>query len=450
MATAGSGATVDLNSIPLSAIQRVEVLTDGASALYGSDAIAGVINFILKKDVNETTVTARFDKPQETGGESSNFSISTGFGDLGSDGFNIMFAYSRDEQKQLRSVDRDFAKTGFLPFTFDGKELVSISGSSNAIPGNAYVTYNTRDSDGDLVFQKAAVDAPTMDDLGNTIVDSEGFKLDSDGNRVNKTATYSVNPYRIANGGCHNQSAPSTTSAACVFDYTSTLEIAPESERDNVFVQGIVELTDNMELYSTVSWSQFSLTSRIAPYPTGGIGLDFDSALVQDNVVPHLPAQILADATGKISARWRALPGGNRTNEYTTETSHIVAGLKGDFEEVNYDFAITKADAQRDNNRITGYPIETPFLELLKSGKVNLFDAPENLSDEQVNLVKDTMYSGLWESTETSLLSFEGKASMAIAELDAGEVYLAAGFDYREVEYSRRNSKANDDEIILF
>lgn len=450
MATSGSGATVDLNSIPLSAIERVEVLTDGASALYGSDAIAGVINFILKKDVNKTTVTARFDKPQESGGESSNFSIATGFGDLDDDGFNVMVSYSRDQQNQLRSVDRDFAKTGFLPFTFNDQQLVSISGSSNAIPGNAYVTYNTRDEDGDLVFVKAAADAPKIDDMGRTVVDSEGYSLDKDGNRINKTATYSVNPYRVANGDCHNQSAPSTTSKACVFDYTSTLEIAPESERDNVFLQGVMQLGESAELYSTVSWSDFSMISRIAPYPTGGIALDYDSALVQDNVIPHLPEQIKKDATGKISARWRALPGGNRTNEYHTETTHIVAGLRGEYEEVNYDFAITSADSQRDNNRITGYPIEKPFLDLLKSGKVNLFDSPENLSEDQIALVKETMYSGLWESTETSLLSLEGKASMAIAELDAGEMYIAAGFDYREVDYSRSNSQANDDEIILF
>ena len=48
--TAFSGTAVDLNAIPLAAIERVEILTDGASAIYGTDAIAGVINFILRQD----------------------------------------------------------------------------------------------------------------------------------------------------------------------------------------------------------------------------------------------------------------------------------------------------------------------------------------------------------------------------------------------------------------
>ncbi|WP_175442070.1 TonB-dependent receptor plug domain-containing protein, partial [Pseudoalteromonas byunsanensis] len=137
MVSSDSGGTIDLNSIPLSAIKRVEILKDGASALYGSDAIAGVVNFILKDDVQNTTISARYDKPKDT--SSSNFSITTGFGDLSVDGFNITAAYSRDEQDNLRSVDRDFAKTGFISFEHSGQDLLAVAGSSSAIPGNAYV-----------------------------------------------------------------------------------------------------------------------------------------------------------------------------------------------------------------------------------------------------------------------------------------------------------------------
>ncbi len=65
MAPRGSGSTIDLNSIPLAAIERVEVLTDGASALYGSDAIAGVVNFITKDDAQGVNLSARYNKPEE-------------------------------------------------------------------------------------------------------------------------------------------------------------------------------------------------------------------------------------------------------------------------------------------------------------------------------------------------------------------------------------------------
>jgi iron complex outermembrane receptor protein len=67
----------------------VEVLTDGASALYGADAIAGVVNFILKKGASPWEVNAKFNSPQKSGGKSNSFSISKGFGDYEDDGYSV-------------------------------------------------------------------------------------------------------------------------------------------------------------------------------------------------------------------------------------------------------------------------------------------------------------------------------------------------------------------------
>lgn len=88
IAPATSGTTIDLNSIPLAAIERVEVLTDGASALYGADAIAGVVNFILKKGAAPFRVDVRADKPQHPGGSSYNLAISKGLGEVEADGLD--------------------------------------------------------------------------------------------------------------------------------------------------------------------------------------------------------------------------------------------------------------------------------------------------------------------------------------------------------------------------
>ena len=98
LAPADSGSTIDLSGIPLAAIERVEILTDGASALYGADAIAGVVNFILKQSVDGTTIQARYDMPEESGGESWNASIVTGFGDIYEDGYSFVFTYNHTEQ----------------------------------------------------------------------------------------------------------------------------------------------------------------------------------------------------------------------------------------------------------------------------------------------------------------------------------------------------------------
>ncbi|MFN5049722.1 TonB-dependent receptor plug domain-containing protein [Roseateles sp.] len=83
------GAAPDLNMIPFAALERVEVLRDGASSLYGTDAIGGVINFITRKDYRGGAITIGVDKPQMAGGESSTANVGFGYGDLSSQGFNV-------------------------------------------------------------------------------------------------------------------------------------------------------------------------------------------------------------------------------------------------------------------------------------------------------------------------------------------------------------------------
>ena len=82
------GQAVDLNSIPFAAIDRVEVLRDGASAVYGTDAIGGVINFITRTDYRGITVNAGVDLTQDGGGAIHNYSVLGGVGDLDTDRWN--------------------------------------------------------------------------------------------------------------------------------------------------------------------------------------------------------------------------------------------------------------------------------------------------------------------------------------------------------------------------
>jgi iron complex outermembrane receptor protein len=109
------GNSVDLSGIPFSAISSVEVLREGASALYGSDAIAGVINFITKKNYQGAEVQMNLDKPQEAGGNSGEGDFIFGHGDLASDGYNFMITGSYSKQQELRATQRPFSAEGFDP-----------------------------------------------------------------------------------------------------------------------------------------------------------------------------------------------------------------------------------------------------------------------------------------------------------------------------------------------
>ena len=109
------GNAVNLNSIPLAAVERVEVLKDGASAIYGTDAIGGVINFILRKDYTGLEATAFTDITQEGGGNIHRVSLLGGFGSLGTQGFNVMAGLTHDVQEKLGGYGARAFANGYQP-----------------------------------------------------------------------------------------------------------------------------------------------------------------------------------------------------------------------------------------------------------------------------------------------------------------------------------------------
>lgn len=97
-------SVVSLNSIPLTAIERVEVLYDGAAAIYGSDAVAGVINFVTKTNFNGFSANAQASQWQAGDGERVNFGVAYGLGLLEQDGYNLLLTLDgADRQPTLWS-----------------------------------------------------------------------------------------------------------------------------------------------------------------------------------------------------------------------------------------------------------------------------------------------------------------------------------------------------------
>ena len=100
----GRSNFTDVSNIPLGMIDRIEVLTGSASAIYGSDAIAGVVNFILKKKADGTTIDMRMGTTTEGGGESFDMSLASGFS---SGNFNAVYSVELQSQTPLWAYDRD-------------------------------------------------------------------------------------------------------------------------------------------------------------------------------------------------------------------------------------------------------------------------------------------------------------------------------------------------------
>ncbi|MDH4190175.1 MAG: TonB-dependent receptor plug domain-containing protein, partial [Betaproteobacteria bacterium] len=191
----GYGDGIDLNTIPLAAIERIEVLTDGASALYGSDAIAGVVNFITRSNYEKLELSGTIMKPKLAGGEENRLSLTKGFGELAKDGFNVMLAYNTDKQEAIKSKDRPFAATGNIYYTMGDNVSVNFGNfSSRGIPAN--IRY--------------------AGGWGNPYLAG-------------------VVPYAANAGTCPAAHFPDPTGVpVCWFDYVSTLEIQPKQDRQNL------------------------------------------------------------------------------------------------------------------------------------------------------------------------------------------------------------------------
>jgi len=97
---------VDLNSLPMAAVQRIEVLKDGASSVYGSDAVAGVVNIILYKEFTGTELTAQLGGSTEgTGQSEKSAALQTGFGKLQDDGYSVVLSIDAQERDKLQQSD---------------------------------------------------------------------------------------------------------------------------------------------------------------------------------------------------------------------------------------------------------------------------------------------------------------------------------------------------------
>lgn len=107
----GLGAAVDINMIPLGAIERIEILKDGGSAIYGADAVAGVVNFITKKDYRGLEATLGYGQSSRGDGTEKTISVTGGFGDLDKDGYNIIVTANSFQREPIYRKDRDISRS---------------------------------------------------------------------------------------------------------------------------------------------------------------------------------------------------------------------------------------------------------------------------------------------------------------------------------------------------
>ncbi len=145
--SSGAGAAFDINSIPVGAIERIEILKDGGSAIYGADAVAGVVNFITKSDYQGIETTASYGVSSRGDGKEMRVGLAAGFGDLAKDNYNVLVGLEYFKRDPILRKDRDLTRSvDFRRFgSRDGRSSFAPQGNvidpnSGALVGLPYTT----------------------------------------------------------------------------------------------------------------------------------------------------------------------------------------------------------------------------------------------------------------------------------------------------------------------
>jgi iron complex outermembrane receptor protein len=420
IAPANSGTTIDLNAIPLSAIERVEVLTDGASAVYGADAIAGVVNFILKQGYQPLTMDARVKVLEYGGGQQQNFAISQGWGGLQSKGYGLFLSASLDKTNRLKSTDREFAKTGLISGQY-GDLIYSL-------PDSAY-----------------GIGLSSRSIPPNVTVYSSG-------------APVSFSPYYKLNSKCPTGHV--LVGSQCKFDYTSSVEIAPELERAAIFGSGKLKLGDSgWNLFGELAYADVKTTTRIAPFP-GEFNLPYDTAptsLYSKYVKPYIPSGNdfetcqATDPNCFVLVKYRLYELGNRTNEYANNSLHLVAGIEGSLSAWDLSGTATLSTQTVKDNYLAGYPLEAAFTAALTSGAIDPFQYPlGTMPASQVAALRGTQFIGTFSTDKINMLGLSGNAQRAMFNLPGGDLIASFGADFRKTGYKSTPSSVAAAGQILF
>ena len=398
-----SGSVVNLELLPLSMVQRVEVLTDGASAIYGSDAIAGVVNFITATDSTEGNIDLKFSLPERAGGSGAKLSLSKGFGNLATDGFNLLAGISVEYQEKITAQQREWTKAGGnIRFSNGGKNYLFQSLSSNSNPPNASAS----------TFKVDGTGAPI---------------LNADGTRQTVSANW--NPYLTLNKNCGPSIGSIQTSATrCNFNFAATVDAQPEADRKNLFIAGRVNLGKDWVGFTELMMTDASIVSAYAP-PAQPFSITSASPLWAKYVVPTLPSALTAPGLAPVTRttlRLRLEDAGRRTDDYRTTGTHFVAGASGLLAgwDVNTSF-VHSFNSQLDLPR-GGYSSFDTFTSLIAAGKFDPF--AQGTAANAAGIAPAVLTNNL-STVRSQLDTLKVSASNAIFKAPGGDAYLGAGLE---------------------
>jgi iron complex outermembrane receptor protein len=395
-ASPGDDTGVDLNNIPAAAIQRVEVLLDGASALYGTDAIGGVINFITRKDFQGLELNAYGLKTKEGGAGKRTASITAGHGDLAKDGYNVFAVVDLQRTDALSTSQRGFINDLHIP------ERLPHLLSGWTSPANIRLTGAQRDY---------------LNDQGFTI---NGKPL------TNRT----INPAVPTCAPPANLYLPTGTGGvdACTYNYMGDTELYPKSEKANLLSRGVLQLNAENQLYAEVALSRSKTwyaasSARVTGY------LDYRKipALAKYDLLSE-EASADDDVPGEVQVNVRLNEAGRRTSELISESQRFVVGWTGSRNGWDYDIGLNHSVNTIKDRDTHGYLLYDKLLEGIADGRINPFGPS---SQAGVDLINSIQVNQEVRHARGTMDSLDFKVSHAVGTLAGGDAALAVGGEVR-------------------
>ena len=401
LADDGQKGFVDLNTIPFNAVERVETLKDGASSLYGADAIGGVVNVIMKSNFQGASADASYGTTEHGGGTQYRFNAEVGHGDIDADKYNayVDFEYQKDDR--IRIDQRGFP--------YNTNDLTSIGGlNNNPQPG-----------------------LRAGDTIGRAVV---GGSLDPETLKAVALPGAVSNPLRAC-----TPDAPLTTDADgntyCAGNIASYGDHQPAQERIGGYARFTVKPNDHFQAYLSGSYfqNQVKVTNTPAqiavgsPHNTSGIALP---QFLPDGVTPNpmnpysgadpsyagpLGSAIINYAFGDIPA----------SNSYTNHVYRLVGGVKGDAFGWDYSSTVVLAHASLDSVQ-KGFISYTALRSAIINGTYNFIDPSANTQAQ-----RDALSPVTRKTSTTDMDSIDFNATRELWMLPGGPVGVAFGGQFR-------------------
>jgi iron complex outermembrane recepter protein len=393
LADDGARTFVDVNSIPLEAVERVEVLKDGASAIYGSDAIGGVVNIILRKNYTGAAIGGSYGQASRGDGQATRAFGTVGFGDITANKYNVFVSLEASKEKDIMSTDRGFIGQNDLRSIgfFDNRRGSPFAGGG--FFGNGVPFFSATTPYGSVRVDPA--DPATVHQ------------------RINLTPCPEINPL----------------TGVCTFNDLEFSQVQPRIERLNLFSRGTLQIAESLEAYAEVSYF-YSRTRAIGTL--GGVndaGV-FNPVDLANPIVTHttiLPAGHPDNPTGAdrvLSLLTQDL--GGRNGDQENKLTRIVTGLKGTAASWDYDIGVGYIQSRlRDVN--TGYVRHSVLQAALDDGTYRINQpalVPQSL--------RDAISPALIRTPKASVQLVDVKASRELMPLGGGPLAIALGAEYRK------------------